>query len=251
MSTLKTSETVTVLRSQINFAAYNPREANEEVTKSIKRNFKQVGFLGGIVWNETTGNLVSGHKRVEAMDQLNSYDGSPETDYPVKVEKVNFDQKTEIEQNIYMNNPSVQGTYDFDKLAGLIPEIDTKRAGLTADDLDLIATYVPDVNLGASADIAADIESLGTELNEQIKAEKEVKKAEKEAEKEANTPEKKPFEYRDIKEKQREAAQNAAREKYVTLSFTTYDAKFVFMTKFGLDPDATLIKGEEFDKLLQ
>jgi hypothetical protein len=244
---IKTSETVTILRSQINFAPYNPREENENVTRSIKKNFKQVGFLGGLVWNETTGNLVSGHKRIEAMDQINSYDGSMETDYPVKVEKVNFDHQTEVEQNIYMNNPSVQGSYDFDKLAGLIPEIDTNKAGLTSEDLDLIATYVPDVDFGKSNDIVADMEDVGKELNEQHQIEMDVKKAEKEGE----TPEKKPFEYRDIKEKQREAAQQAAREKYVTLSFTTFDAKFVFMTKYGLDPDATIIKGEDFDKLLE
>lgn len=250
---IKTSETVVIKRTQINFAPYNPRETNATVIKSLKKNFKQVGYMGGIVWNEPTGNLVGGHKRIEAMDQINGYDGTPETDYEVKVERVELTDKEEIEQNIYMNNPSVQGTYDFEKLANLLPSIDTTRAGLTPDDLDLIATYVPDVDFGDNKPVIGDIASLGAELDEQVTAEKEAKKAEKEDEKgeETDKPAPKPFEYRDVKQKQFDAAQQAVREKYVTLSFTTYDAKFVFMTKYGLDPDATIIKGEDFDKKLQ
>jgi hypothetical protein len=246
---IKTSESVVIKRSEINFAPYNPRDENPNVIKSLKKNFKSVGYMGGIVWNALSGNLVGGDKRIKAMDQIYNYDGTPETDYDVKVERVELAEKEEIEQNIYLNNPSVQGTYDFEKLANLLPEIDTTRAGLTSDDLDLIAAYVPDVDFGNNKPIMDDIASLGAELDEKTAYEKAQKKAEKQAE--TDKPETKPFEYRDVKQKQHDAAQQAVREKYVTLSFTTYDAKYLFMTRFGFDPEETIIKGEEFDKKLQ
>ncbi len=45
----KQSETVVIKRSQINFAPYNPRKEDPEVIKKLKKNFKTVGYLGGIV----------------------------------------------------------------------------------------------------------------------------------------------------------------------------------------------------------
>lgn len=48
----KQSETVVIKRSQINFAPYNPRKEDPEVIKKLKKNFKTVGYLGGIVWNQ-------------------------------------------------------------------------------------------------------------------------------------------------------------------------------------------------------
>ena len=41
---------------------------------------------------------VSGHKRVQTLDIINNYDGTPETDYEIKVEAVELDDKTEREQ---------------------------------------------------------------------------------------------------------------------------------------------------------
>ena len=96
------SETVVIDRYKIKFAAYNPRTESPEVVAELKRNFKRVGFLGGIVWNEITGNLISGHKRMSGLDVINGYTGTKETSYKVKVEKVKLDLKTEKEQNIFI-----------------------------------------------------------------------------------------------------------------------------------------------------
>ena len=60
----KQSETVVIKRSQINFAPYNPKNHTKEQINEIKKNIKRVAFLGGIVWNVITGNLIDGHKRV-------------------------------------------------------------------------------------------------------------------------------------------------------------------------------------------
>ena len=37
-----------------------------------------------------------------------------------------------------MNNPNAQGTWDFDALARIVPDIDWKDAGLTDADLNMI-----------------------------------------------------------------------------------------------------------------
>src|SRR5690606_33006531 len=115
---------------------------NPKVINELKRNFKKVGFLGAIVWNETTGNLVGGHKRVEALDLINGYDG--ENDYEIKVEKVALDDKTEKEQNIFLNNKRVQGETDYEMLAKLLPDIEKENAGLDDYDIDLVKSIVPD-----------------------------------------------------------------------------------------------------------
>ena len=101
---LKQSETVIIKRSNIKFSPYNPRKKNPKVVAALKENFKKVGFLGGICWNKTTGNLIGGHKRLEALDLIYNYDGSKEKDYDVKVEQIEIELKTEKAQNIFLNN---------------------------------------------------------------------------------------------------------------------------------------------------
>lgn len=138
----KQSETVVIKRSQINFAPYNPRKEDPEVIKKLKKNFKTVGYLGGIVWNQLSSYLVSGHKRVQTLDIINNYDGTPETDYEIKVEAVELDDKTEREQNIFMNSPSAMGEFDMEKIKVLVPEIDYKAAGLSEADMNIYGISV-------------------------------------------------------------------------------------------------------------
>lgn len=89
MKPLKSSITLTINRSQINFAPYNPREDDPKLVKELRSNFQKVGYLGGIVWNSLSGNLVGGHKRVMAHDIHYKYDGTE--DYKIKVEAVDLD----------------------------------------------------------------------------------------------------------------------------------------------------------------
>ena len=126
--------TEAIKRSEINFVNYNPRKISDEAKKQLKANLKRIGLLGGVVWNKTTGNLVSGHQRVSVMDEVNRYE-SGENDYELRVEVVEMDEKTEKEQNIFMNNRSVQGEFDTDMLENMLSDIDYANAGL--DDFDL------------------------------------------------------------------------------------------------------------------
>ena len=99
---MKQSETRTIKRSQINLNPQNIKNHTEEQVKLQKKNLKKVGYLGGVVWNEESHNLIDGHRRLQALDSINRYDGTPETDYDIKVECVSFDRKTELEQMAYM-----------------------------------------------------------------------------------------------------------------------------------------------------
>ena len=107
----KGSVTKTIKRSQINLNPYNPKIHSDADIKLQKANIKKVGFLGGIQWNETTGNLIDGHKRVMSYDLIKGYDGSAEKDYDIKVEAVEFDEKTEKEQLLFMAKS--QDTIDY------------------------------------------------------------------------------------------------------------------------------------------
>ena len=102
MKELKQSETRIIKRSQINLNPINPKRHSDERIRLQKKNLQKVGFLGGIVWNELSGNLIDGHRRIKAMDMYYKYDGTSDTDYKVKVEVVNLDEKKEKEQLTYM-----------------------------------------------------------------------------------------------------------------------------------------------------
>ena len=123
-------------RSAIHFAGYNPRKLSEESRKTLKRGIKKFGLVGGIVVNKRTGlTVVSGHQRLSVMDELQKF---PDNDYRVRVDVIDVDEKQEKELNILMNNPNAQGSWDYDALARLVPDIDYKDAGLTDADLNMI-----------------------------------------------------------------------------------------------------------------
>ena len=134
------SESVELNRSAIHFADYNPRKLSEESRKTLKRGIKKFGLVGGVVVNKRTGlTIVSGHQRLTVMDELQKYNpDTKENDYKIRVDVIDVDTQQEKELNILMNNPNAQGTWDYDKMRELIPDIDYKDAGLTEADLNMI-----------------------------------------------------------------------------------------------------------------
>ncbi len=129
---MKQSETKTIKRSQISLNPYNPKNHTSEQVSMQKKNLRKVGYLGGIVWNEASSNLIDGHRRVQAMDEINKYDGTPETDYEIKVEAVSFDEKTEKEQMSYMALGNSKA--DFNLIAEYIDDIDYRNIGISEEE---------------------------------------------------------------------------------------------------------------------
>lgn len=226
----KQSETVVIRRSQINFAPYNPRKEDPEVVRKLKKNFKTVGFLGGIVWNRRTSYLVSGHKRVQTLDIINNYDGSPEKDYDIKVEAVDLDDKTEREQNIFMNSPSAMGEFDMEKMKILVPGIDYEAAGLSEADMNIygISIMQEEMNAGASA-VVDDFTEMQRPYEERKAAVKHMKEQ--------------------IRQQSEQKVEDI--ESYVMLNFKTYRAKSAFMLRFGFGPDDKIIPGEMFADMVE
>ena len=124
-------------REKIHGAPYNPRKIGKEAEKKLRASIRKHGALSPIVWNETTGNIVSGHQRLQQMDTL-----LRKTDYELTVAVVKLTPDEEVQANVLLNNPSAQGEWDTDKLAEIKidwPEIDfEKDLGFDKYDLDLI-----------------------------------------------------------------------------------------------------------------
>ena len=141
----KGSETKLIKRSQINLNPCNPKVHTDADIKQQKANIKKVGLIGGIQWNETTGNLIDGHKRVMSVDLIQGYDGTPETDYDIKVEAVDFDEKTEREQLLFMAKSQDPIDYNLVAKNFSIDEIDFKAAGFTEQDTEQIKMLQDDL----------------------------------------------------------------------------------------------------------
>lgn len=228
-------------RSAIHFAGYNPRKLSEESRKTLKRGIKKFGLVGGIVVNKRTGlTVVSGHQRLSVMDELQKF---PDNDYRIRVDVIDVDEKQEKELNILMNNPNAQGSWDYDALARLVPDIDYKDAGLTDADLNMIGC---DFLLQTEEEnsLAGALEEMMQPVTEQKEAEKAARQLER-AEKVAHM--------KDVKQQVKEQAQETAAnmDAYLMLSFDTWEAKAAFCERFGYDPNMKFIKGEVFDEQIE
>lgn len=242
MANIKTSETKIVMRSTINFNELNPKRHEEEAVKVQARNIKKVGILGGIVVNEATSNLLDGHRRLMALDSINKYDGTPETDYEVKVEVCNLDEKTEKEQMTYMAVGNTQA--DLDLIAKYIGDIDTKDLGLTQAQIKALEQFnLSEEDIFNSQDKGAQAVSKEVEdfFNFLPTATQPMKGSENLA------PEEKKALVKAGKEKTREdsAGYDDFGNAMLTLSFDNMENKYAFCEAMGIDPDSKVTKGEE------
>lgn len=239
---IKQAESREIMRSQMSFAYYNPRKISEDARKRLKANLKRIGLAGGIVWNENTGNIVSGHQRLAILDEIQRYNPqTQEGDYQIRVDVLHLTDKEEKEQNVAFNSTTMQGEWDNDLLAKLIPEIDIDLAGLDASDLNIIMAESPafdatDYSLG----VRTDFQRMDTLSDAEREARKEHVKAVR-----AET-------FRGMEEEAYEG------DAFVTLSFQSYQNKLYFMELVAqLRPDLQLapadryIKGEAVHELLE
>lgn len=232
------SETREIMRSAITLNPYNPKRHPEEAVRLQQRNFKKVGYLGGVSWNERTGHLLDGHRRVLAMDAIHKYDGTEATDYPIKVEAVNMDEKTEKEQMTYMAVGNTKA--DLDLVAEYIRDIDTKDIGLTDVEISSLLKFseVGDAAVSAATEPAEAVETFFDFIptpTVQSEAQKNM------------PPEEKIAHVKAIKEEQREDAERYSQSAnlYVTLSFETEEAKIAFCEMLGVESDGKFVSGEE------
>ncbi|MDD3016740.1 MAG: ParB N-terminal domain-containing protein [Lactococcus chungangensis] len=129
-------DTETISRKQIKNAPYNPRIMDKESAKRLKRAIQTHGLVSALTWNKRTGNLVGGHQRLQQLDALEKSD-----DYELTVCVVDVDEREEAALNVELNNPSMQGEWDLDKLAQLSEDFSlnlTSDLGFTETDVDMM-----------------------------------------------------------------------------------------------------------------
>lgn len=246
---------MTVKRSQININPYNPKVHEEKAVKNQVKNFKKVGYLGGIVWNKTSSNLIDGHRRVFALDYINKYDGTEDTDYDITVDVCELDEKTEKEQMTYMAIGNTKA--DLQMIANYADEIDVENIGLDDYEVKQIMTYLhaeTDVEVPTLDDLIADINE-ETDINNAYYKElppppptftptNEVKRDDKP---QLSYEERKQIALEGKKEqKEDKILYSQEKRAYVTLSFERYEEKADFMQFLGYDPTDTIISGEDF-----
>lgn len=151
-------ESLDIHRSQIKNAPYNPRKIGEHERNKLAANIEKVGLVGPITWNKRTGHIVGGHQRLAALDAL---EGTQ--DYTLTVAVVDLDDRTEREQNVFLNNPSTQGEWDLELLEQMLVdesiEVSADAMGFDFTELQLlfdnpkIATMFSDDQEPAAEDI--------------------------------------------------------------------------------------------------
>lgn len=129
-------DTETISRDMIKNAPYNPRIMDEKAKKRLRKNIAKHGLVAALTWNKRTGNLVGGHQRLEQLDALEKT-----KDYDLTVCVVDVDEREEAALNVQLNNPSMQGEWDLDKLANMTEEFDldlSEDLGFTDSDIDFM-----------------------------------------------------------------------------------------------------------------
>ena len=107
----------------LNPAAYNPRKElkpGDPEYEKLKRSITEFGYVAPIIWNERTKRIVGGHQRLTVLKDL----GQTEVECVI----VDMDEAKEKALNIALNK--ISGSWDEDKLAELLKDIDS--AGLDA-----------------------------------------------------------------------------------------------------------------------
>lgn len=254
---IRQAQQITVKRSNINFAHYNPRTISDEARKKLKANLKRVGLLGGIVWNKTTGNIVSGHQKVSVMDEVNRYENG-NNDYNIKVEVVEMDEKTEKEQNLFMNNRSAQGEYDNDMLKDMLIDIDYTNAGM--DEFDLQMLGIGEIEEDIISDKFWNEKDVSEEHDLQhlsivTKEGDEDRKTDRSTNFYNDTPENQIKRHNEVQKIKDRILDNKTDDggmlSYVVLSFPTPDARVRFMQTFGYGEDDKYVDGEEFARKIE
>lgn len=129
-------EYIQVHRSQLNPAPYNPRVIHPEAEHGLRDSIRESGGLVECpVWNRRTGHLVAGHQRINQLDRINGTQ-----DYSLTCCVVDIPLEQEMELNIRLNNPQIQGEYDIPRLLEVLeqPGIDLSATGFDPSTLEAL-----------------------------------------------------------------------------------------------------------------
>lgn len=121
-------------------APYNPRVMDTHSRKKLRDGIKRIGLVQPLVWNRRTGNLIAGHQRLAVLDDLER-----NKNYRLTVAVCDMDEKTEKETNVFLNNPSVMGEFDYEMLENMITNMDVDPINMGFDPAELSVLFEKDV----------------------------------------------------------------------------------------------------------
>lgn len=170
-------ETDTIHRSQIQGAPYNPRTIDDAARARLAKSLQKHGLVETLVWNRRTGVLVGGHQRLAALDML---EGSE--NYELTVAVIDVNDREEKALNVQLNNPSMQGEWDLDKLAAFNTDFGLdleKDLGFTEFDVVTMfggddrftKLFEDDADVRAAKGILGDIKADRAAMSEKLKEE--------------------------------------------------------------------------------
>jgi ParB-like chromosome segregation protein Spo0J len=125
--------------SELNPAKYNPRKdlkPGDPEYESLKKSMVEFDCVEPIVWNEASGNVVSGHQRLKILIEMGHED--------IDVSVVNLDDQKEKALNIALNK--ISGEWDQGKLEELIKDLGSDA------DFDLALTGFDQLELESFLD---------------------------------------------------------------------------------------------------
>jgi len=173
---------IVIHRRKIKNAPYNPRTMDKYAKKKLREEIKANGLVEPLVWNKRTGNLVGGHQRLEQLDALEG-----KQDYQLTVAAIDVPTEKEIAINVALNNPNLQGAWDYDLLEQALGEAAELGGDVTATGFDRadLAMMFDDGIVGelfgeqaeAEADVVAELDQMREIGNEAAKDEKSQQEA--------------------------------------------------------------------------
>ncbi|MBR0075483.1 MAG: DUF4417 domain-containing protein [Synergistaceae bacterium] len=102
-------------------ADYNPRKITKRQLEELKQSISKFGYIEPIVWNKTTGHVVSGHQRLKVLSEL----GYKE------IECVIIECSEDEEKLLNVTFNKVGGMFEKDKLFSLLNEAEDEDLAIT------------------------------------------------------------------------------------------------------------------------
>jgi hypothetical protein len=134
--------------SELHEAAYNPRTIDEESLASLKKSMDEFGYIQPIIWNERSGNVVSGHQRLKIIKS--------EKPVPKDVEVIVVDMDDVKEKAAVISFNKISGEWNSEKLSDLLGQIQ----GLDDDFLGLTGFTNNEITNLLSTSVRAELPDL-------------------------------------------------------------------------------------------
>lgn len=144
---------IVLKRNQVAFHEQNPRSIDKHSFKRLREFVRKNGLVNALVANRRTEAngfppdqngrivLIGGHQRASAMDEIVDYPAAGEAaNYDLPIDLVELSPGKEKAMLVALNNPGLQGTWDYDLLEQVLadPDVDAGETGFTRADLGMM-----------------------------------------------------------------------------------------------------------------